>query len=179
MTAAEWTPRPARGHTNTHPPFEAGNSEALKHGANSVRRWKPIADQLAAELLGQYPWLARFEAAVWAWARVEAQCWLIGDWLDQVGLLDDQGEPRPASNRLDRLEARAQSLRNDLPLTPMALAKLTSTLAGSPDQQADVLAGLLSIGAEIRASREVPELPVAPLDGSGRGDDSADQAVER
>ena len=113
------------------PPFEPLNEAATKHGADSRRRWQPIADQLAADLLAERPWLAGHRRSVHAWARVEAQAQLIGAWLDEHGLVDDDGEPRAAGNRLDRLEIRAQSLRNDLAEPPMAMARLLSTLTST------------------------------------------------
>jgi hypothetical protein len=108
----------------SRPPFEIDNVVALRHGADSSRSWKPIADRLEAEMVTARPWLLRHLGTVRALARVDAQIELIGDWLDANGLLDRDGNPRPASARLDRLEARAQSLRNDLGEPPAALIRL-------------------------------------------------------
>jgi hypothetical protein len=89
----------------SRPPFEIDNVVALRHGADSSRSWKPIADRLEAEMVTARPWLLRHLGTVRALARVDAQIELIGDWLDANGLLDRDGNPRPASARLDRLEA--------------------------------------------------------------------------
>lgn len=109
----------------------AGNDLARTLGAYSQRSWGPLADRLAEELVEEAPWLARptFASAVAAWARVEAQLQLVMGWLDEHGLLDEDGKPRPATNLLDRLEGRAASLRQDLGRTPQALAKLLSVVA--------------------------------------------------
>jgi phage terminase small subunit len=60
-------------------------------------------------------------------------------WLDEHGPLDDEGVPRPATGLLATLERQAQSLRAELGLTPLALAKLlgalTSAPAGTDDDQ--------------------------------------------
>ena len=45
---------PSRGYR--WPPFEPGNAAALKHGADSERCWKPIADRLTMEVLEAAPW---------------------------------------------------------------------------------------------------------------------------
>lgn len=112
-------------------PAAPGNTLAVKHGAGSEHRWRPIANDLIAELLAERPWLAQHRRSVEAWARVTAQVELISSWLDEVGLLDAAGEPRKACDRLDRLESRAQSLRADLAETPMAMARLLGTLTST------------------------------------------------
>lgn len=119
------------GHPPKFPDFEPDNELATKHGANSARRWQPIADRLEAELLAERPWLTVHRRTVKAWARVEAQIQLISAWLDENGLLDENGEPRPAGHRLDRLESRAQSLRGDLAETPLAMARLLGVLTST------------------------------------------------
>jgi hypothetical protein len=106
----------------------------LQHGAYSTRTWKPLADAIAAELPEVAPWCSRptYGAAVAAWARVEAQLQLVLAWLDEHGPLDADGEPRPATALLARLESQAQSLRAELGLSPLALAKLLGTFTSSP-----------------------------------------------
>lgn len=109
----------------------AGNDLALKHGSYSPERWRPVAEALVAELAVSAPWTARpaHEAAVWAWARVEAQARLVANWLDRVGLLDEKGKPRPATVLLDRLESRAGKLRAELGISPMGHARLLVAVA--------------------------------------------------
>lgn len=124
--------RPSRGYTNTHPPFETGNLVALKAGDRSPRIVAPLAATIAAELAEAAPWTtgSAFARTVESWAWSEAQCQLLRRWLDEHGLLDDDGVPRAASNRLDKLEGRAASLRAELGLSPLALARLLSSMSG-------------------------------------------------
>jgi hypothetical protein len=120
---------PARGYS--WPPFAPGHELSLKHGAASPRMVRPIADQLAAELAEVAPWAAapQFAAARAGWARVEAQLVLLHRYLDEHGLLDDAGEPRPAATWAAKLEGRAQSLRAELGLSPASMAKLLGDLS--------------------------------------------------
>ena len=146
--------RPPRRYS--WPPFAPGHELSKRHGAYSARTWKPLADAIAAELPDVAPWCARatYGAAVAAWARVEAQLQLVHDWLNEHGPLDSDGNPRPATALLARLESQAQSLRAELGLSPLALAKLlgafTSAPAGSDD---DALEKLKREGAAIVAAR--------------------------
>lgn len=110
---------PERFH---RPDFEPGNQLAVVHGAQVPDRWKPLADNLATHLPTIAPWTARpaFAATVAAWAKAEAQAQIIGNFLNEHGLLDDDGVPKPALNSLDRYEVRAARLRDQLGLTPLA-----------------------------------------------------------
>lgn len=159
---------PARGYTNTHPPYEPDNEAATKHGASSPRRWSPIADRLQADLLAERPWLSGHRRSVAAWARVEAQAELIGRWLDEHGLLDEEGNPRPASTRLDRLESRAQALRADLAETPLAMARLIGTLtstavaANAVDMLASLKAEATQFVDRYLVSADAAALPPGP-----------------
>lgn len=116
------------------PPFEPGHTLSLKHGVYSARTWKPLAAAIIAELPEIAPWCSRstYGPAVAAWARTEAQLQLIMAWLDEHGPLDSDGSPRAATSLMTRLEAHARELRNDLGLSPVALAKLLSLLDSAP-----------------------------------------------
>ncbi len=134
---------PARGYS--WQPFGTGNTAALAHGVYSPRTWRPLADRIAAELPDIAPWCSRptYGPTVAAWSRTEAQLQLVMAWLDEHGPLDSDGEPRPATNLLVKLESQAQSLRAELGLSPLALAKLlgafTSAPTGSDDGALDHL----------------------------------------
>lgn len=123
---------PARGYS--WPSFTAGNQAAEKHGAYSDRAVTPIADRLAAELLDQVTWVRRdaFAPAVAAWSRAEAMVQQVVAWLDERGLLDEDGEPRSATNLLLRLEATAANRRSELGLTPQSFARLLQATADQP-----------------------------------------------
>jgi hypothetical protein len=145
------------------PPFPVGNTAAETHGVYSDRRVAPVADRLAAELAASAPWTSRpgYQAQVAAWARTEARVVLVSDWLDVVGDLDEYGKPRPATALLDRLEARAAKLRDQLGLTPMGHARLLLTVAsvvrtqpiGTPGPLDGVLAELMAEGRRTLENR--------------------------
>ena len=152
-------------------PFAPGHELSKRHGVYSPRTWKPLADHIAAELPDVAPWCARptYGPTVAAWARVEAQLQLVMSWLDEHGPLDDHGEPRPATTLLARLESQAQSLRAELGLSPLALAKLlgafTSAPAGTDD---DALEALKAEG------RRIVEARAATLGTASTGDQDDD-----
>jgi hypothetical protein len=112
-------------------PFAPGNTAAVKHGANTPAMVRPLADAIAVELVDQAPWLASpvYMGTVAALAWAEARCVLIREWLDDHGLLDADGVPRPATGQLDRLERRAESLRARCGLDPLSMAKLLGAVA--------------------------------------------------
>jgi hypothetical protein len=181
-------PGPARGYS--WPPFEQGNAVAERHGAHSERRWRPIAERLASDAVIESPWLGRpsFRAAVAAWSIAEAQCVLVDRYLNDHGLLDDKGVPRPATALSDRLHRRAQHLRSQLGLDPSSMAKLLATFAGVPGVE-DALDALVAEGRRIVEargidSRSVPAGPTLPADRSpifgdvDRDQDAATQPPE-
>jgi hypothetical protein len=80
--------RPPRGYS--WPPFEAGHEVSLRHGANSPRRVGPLAAQYAEELLAsedtpEYLRAPRYRAAVMAYCRAAAACFLLLSYLDEQG----------------------------------------------------------------------------------------------
>jgi hypothetical protein len=125
---------PARGYS--WEPFRPGNTVALRHGAWSPRKVEPLAAEYVETVAGSANWLRDCDApAVWAWARTEARVQLLSEWLaDRGGDLDDEGTVRPAAALLDRLEARAESLRARLGFDPLSRARLgRDTLASELD----------------------------------------------
>ena len=95
-----------------------------------VRQVRPVADEIARDLTEAAPWTARpaFNGALRSLAWVEAQAVLLRRWIDEHGLLGDDGQPQ-AVVLLQRLETRASTLREELGLTPQALARLLNSLA--------------------------------------------------
>jgi hypothetical protein len=146
---------PARGYT--WPPFELGNLVALKHGAVSPRMLQPVADRLAEGLAQVAPWTAAaaFAGAVASWSWAEAQAIRLRCWLDEHGLVDDDGQPRPAVALLERIEGRLGGLRVQLGLTPLALGRLLATLSQVDGERgAEGLEALRRAGAELRAAAD-------------------------
>jgi hypothetical protein len=146
---------PPRGYS--WPPFATGNLAALKHGARSPRILTPIADQLAAGLGQVAPWTsaASFQGTVASWAWAEAQAHVLRAWLDEHGLVDDDGQPRPAARMLEGVEGRLAGLRAQLGLTPLALGRLLATLSQvDGDKGSQGLEALRRAGAELRAAAD-------------------------
>ena len=126
----------ARGYS--WPPFEEGNTAALKHGGYSVEVYGPVARELVSGVLTDRPQLNRYRTAVAAWADVEARCLVVREHLEQHGMLDDDGKPRPAVELLVRLERQADRARQRLGLDPKADADLAKSTADAQHSIADL-----------------------------------------
>jgi len=121
---------PARRYS--WPPFQPGNEVGLRHGIYSPRKVDPLAAELVEMAVAQATYLAEpsYALAIWAWARAEARVQLLEEYLaDRGGVLNDKGEPVPATVLLDQCERRAGKLRNELGLTPLARARLGRDVA--------------------------------------------------
>jgi hypothetical protein len=96
-----------------------------------AREVRPVAEEIARDLTEVAPWTARpaFDGALRSLAWVEAQAVLLRRWIDEHGILGDDGQPQAGVTVLQRLETRASTLREELGLTPHALARLLSSLA--------------------------------------------------
>lgn len=139
---------------------------ALKHGAVSPRVLGPIADRLAAGLGEMAPWTsaATFAGVTASWSWAEAQAVVLRRYLDEVGQVDAEGQPRPAAGLLERVEGRLAGLRAQLGLTPLSLGKLLATLSQvDGDRGAEGLEALRRAGAELRAAADR-----RAVDGDGR-----------
>jgi hypothetical protein len=158
--------RPARGYS--WPPFELGNEAALRHGVWSQRKIDPIAAAFAAGLVADRPDLVEHPEAVLAWARAEARCVLVADWLTEHGLADAEGSPRPLTKYVAAWERLAADLRDRLGLDPRSEAALRRERADAVRSAVD-LAGIRARGQaalEARASVAVPAA-VGPLEQTG------------
>lgn len=113
--------------------FAKGHSLTTRHGAWSARRTDPVAAELAELAYESAPWLAdpSFAPAVMAWARAEAQCQVLAEWLEENGLFEPDGRPRPALDASTKLEKLALNHRQRLGLDPTARAGLEQTLTSS------------------------------------------------
>lgn len=151
---------PARQYT--WPPFAPENEAALRHGAYSPRRVQPLADQLSDQLGGMAPWVnaPAFTGTVHSWSWAESEAALLRAFLDEVGLLDGEGEPRPAAKRLERVEARLHRLRDSLGLSPSALGSLLGKAASIATATGDTgaLDELKAEGRRILDARAAAEL---------------------
>ena len=129
----EWVPKPASGipARGSWPPFTDGNLVGVRHGALSPRLVGERAQALIDALHEEHPaWITNLDGrAVAAWARAEARCDLLHEWLDGRPVVQDDGKPHPAEELLVRHERRAADLRARLGLDPRARAELGRTTA--------------------------------------------------
>jgi hypothetical protein len=151
--AEAWTPE----FDGQRRPFGAGNEQALVHGAWSGRHLGPLAARIAQELLNDpdVPEHIReplFAASVQAWARSEAVCRLLADWLADRDLMagltaeevTTEAEKRTESttrrksvtrsvpavlDMLRKYESIAMNLRAKLGLDPASAARVGRDLA--------------------------------------------------
>jgi hypothetical protein len=135
-----------------------------------------LAGELAAELARVAPWTAAptFERVVVSWAWAEAQAGVLRRWLDEHGVLDENGEQRPAATMLASVEGRLAGLRAQLGLTPLALARLLAMLGTvDADRGEQGLEALRRAGAELRAAadrRLAPALAAGDAEDAGQAD---------
>jgi hypothetical protein len=122
---------PAHGRADGHaargyswPPFEPGHELSTRHGAFSRRRVDPLAAELTTGLLSERADLVRYPEVVAAWARAEARCLLLGDWIAEHGVLDEHGNGTAALRYVAQFERLAIELRARLGLDPRSEAEL-------------------------------------------------------
>lgn len=141
-------------------PYEAGNDAATTHGAFSKRKVQPLADAIAEQAASAAPWTQQrvFAPTVQAWAWAEAQATLLRMYVDDRGMLDDDGQPLPALALLDRTEVRAARLRSELGFSPSSWARLIARLGSAKGEAvAHGIAALQEVGRELdRTMRALP-----------------------
>jgi len=143
--------------------FEAGHELSTRHGAWSPRRVEPLTAEIAQAALDGVAWLSEptFGPAVWAWARAEARCQLLAEYLADQGPLEDDGRPRPALEAAARQERIAAEARGRLGLDPTSRARLERELADAGLGLAK-LEDALAHGADLRRAAERREPPADP-----------------
>lgn len=149
---------------------EPGNTLAQKHGAWSDRAIAPVQAAIIEAATELVPFLddPSYTPALQAWARVEARCRLVADYLDEHGLLDpESGKPRPAADLSIRLEKQAADARARLGLDPTSRARLEASLVGAAKDRVD-------IGAELARGRELRLAAAARLQDAQEQPDDAD-----
>jgi hypothetical protein len=144
----------------------------------SARKVRPVAEEIAQELTEAAPWTARpaFDGALRSLAWVEAQAVLLRRWIDEHGILGDDGQPQPAVTLLQRLETRASTLREELGLTPQALARLLSSLATVATAGADN-GGLAPLQAEAQRIDAARHATLGPVDAKKRRNAGTETAI--
>ncbi len=162
MTPTDDDNTPTGGKSWTLAPYQPGNTEALRHGAYSPRLVDPIAADLVDRMLSDadlgYLQAAAYRPALWAWARAEAKVQLLEEYLG--GRVGDLSRSRvtAAYRELHRAETRANSLRAQLGLTPLARARLGKDVAQA--RQADAAA----VMAELHRLEQQGRLPTTGED---------------
>ena len=153
--AGEQTARQQRPANGTREPFSPGHTAALKHGAASPRMVEPRATELAEAAISAVPFLGdvTFQRSVLGWARAEARCDLLAEYLEREGLLDDKGKPRPAADLAARYERVAADARSKLGLDPTSRARLERDLAQAGLGHARLEAAM-SAGRTLRLAAE-------------------------
>lgn len=133
---------PARGYA--WEPFQPGHTLSTRHGAYSPRRVDPLAAQLVDAVTEAATYLddACYAPALWAWARAEARVQLLTEWIDEHGLLDEDGKPRGAADLLIRCERLAAEGRARLGLDPLSRARLGRDVTAAQVDLAQLLAAL-------------------------------------
>ena len=149
--------RPARAYSWA--PFTEGNKAAVTHGAYSVEVYGEVARELVTGVLADRPQLGRYRTAVAAWADVEAKCLVIREWLEDRGMLEDDGKVRPAVDLLLKLEGRADKARQRLGLDPRADAELARSTAEAHHAAADLDAVRAAGREALRARERADALP--------------------
>jgi hypothetical protein len=117
-------------HDRRHPPFEAGNVAALKHGARSPRTVATLAARIEESLLHRVPRLRDHPDVVAGYVEVAAIAALYARDMQRRGLFDENGEIREgmAKNHLAYRRLALQYLR-ELGLTPKVQVELQLDLA--------------------------------------------------
>jgi hypothetical protein len=121
---------------STRPPFQEGNTAALRHGAYGDV--DSVAQQLATELLADRPDLERFPEAVRAWARAETRCLVLEQWFLKRGLIGADGKATASERLLASTERLAMSLREKLGLDPRSEAELANAQADAARNVVDL-----------------------------------------
>ena len=128
-------------------PFPEGNRSSMTHGIWSERTVNPPAVSLAEGLLATRSDLSVYPETVWAWARAEARCLLLEDWISDHALVDEDGHPAPVARFVTQFERLAADLRSKLGLDPKSEAELASSRAQAAHHAYD-LEGLRERGRE-------------------------------
>lgn len=154
MSGSDGAPRTPSAPAWHRPPFAEGNSAAVTHGAMSAALAEPRAEAIAESAVAAVPYLGTpdFAPAVKAWARAEASLELLAEWVDQHGLLADDGTPQPWVTTLIRFDRMAAQHRGRLGLDPTSRARLERELAEAAKGRFD-LDALLAEGRQALAAR--------------------------
>lgn len=159
------------------PPFTPGNAAAVVHGAYSPRKVNPLAAELVERVLADpatvHLQAPAWRAALWAWARAEAQVQLLSEYLDKAGEESGDGVGDLDSDRvrsayllLHRAEARATTQRSRLGLDPLSAARLGRDRASQTRDAWDAA----QMMARLAREEQERERRARELEQGGKGD---------
>lgn len=115
---------------NLRPNRPGESGPALRHGAHSAIHLRPRAAEIAAQLNEIVPARASADEPAIALASIVlAQVESISSWLDEHGVLDGRGQPRPACRHFGTMVNSAARLLRDLGLTPTSRAAMGADMA--------------------------------------------------
>lgn len=145
------------------PPFPPGNTLSIRHGAYSPRRVNPLAQELVDRTLSDpatgYLQAPAWRAALWAWARAEAEVQLLDEHIARLGEQAENGigdladdAVRSAHLLKHRAETRATTQRTRLGLDPLSAARLGRDKTAAAVDAAQLMKTLAD--AERRRGRE-------------------------
>lgn len=122
--------------------LQPGHELTLSHGAYSDRRVSPVAERFATTALEQVDYLRdpSYTPALLAWARTEARIELLETWLDDNGMVDDDGKVAGAANLLAKFESQAAKQRERLGMDPLSRAKIRQMTASTSVDVAQLMA---------------------------------------
>ena len=146
------------------PVFERNNLMSVKSGVGSDRIVTRLASQLVDWVTSEHSDLAesRYRFSVAAWARAESVVGLLTHYLDQIDVVDGDGEPREKLlSQLRTAERRASEERSALGLSPAAHAKLER-------QRAEAVKGAADLSGIKAAGRKALERHRERVDSVGR-----------
>jgi hypothetical protein len=106
------------------PPAAPGNFLGVKHGVQSQRIVSALAEEELNYLVAEFPHISRFSAGAARYAIAMAKIRLILAWLDDVGVVNEHGEPYSMSIELARWIKIADHQASRLGLDPISAAKM-------------------------------------------------------
>jgi hypothetical protein len=139
------------------PPFQAGNSLAVKHGIASAVMVDPIAQRIIDEILSDpstgYLTQARFGPSLRQYALAQAKVELLTNWVDEMPMDQQTYSGKGQTSPLELLRkwmATAQTWASRTGLDPMSAARLGKDISQS--RQADAASLLTTLRTQHEAA---------------------------
>ncbi|MEW1990097.1 hypothetical protein AB0365_16515 [Brevibacterium casei] len=159
--------RPAKGAGNgspKHPDYADNNVVSLQSGYRSPRVYSAVSAALVAGIVDDRPDLRSYPEALAAWADAEARAALLRRHLDEIGIIDEDGQPRTSlANMLRWFEKSATAARDRLGLDPRSEAELSLLRAKALREGTGVGGGGADLDALVEQGRAVLDAGPDPL----------------